>query len=53
MKMVIQRVLSADVKIDGTVAGAIDKGYLLLLGIGEGDDEEIAEKMVEKLKEDL
>ena len=49
MRMVIQRVLNADVKIDGAVAGAVDKGYLLLLGIGDGDNEEIAEKMVEKL----
>lgn len=49
MRMVVQRVLSADVKIDGAVAGEIDNGYLLLLGVGEGDDETVAEKMVEKL----
>ena len=49
MRMVIQRVLNADVRIDGAVAGEIGGGYLLLLGIGEGDNEEIAVKMVDKL----
>ena len=49
MRMVVQRVLGADVKIDGVVAGEIGNGYLLLLGVGEGDDETVAERMVEKL----
>ncbi len=49
MKLVIQRVLSANVSIDGEVCGEIDNGYMVLLGIGEGDTYEIADKMVEKL----
>jgi D-tyrosyl-tRNA(Tyr) deacylase len=39
MKVVLQRVLSASVSVDGTVHGAIDAGYLLLVGIATGDDE--------------
>lgn len=49
MKMVIQRVTGASVDIDGKTVGKIGKGYLMLLGVGEGDTEEIAEKMVDKL----
>lgn len=49
MKMVIQRVNSASVDIDGKTVGKIGKGYLMLLGVGEGDTGEIAEKMVDKL----
>ena len=49
MKMVIQRVTSASVETGGKIVGKIGKGYLMLLGIGEGDTEEIAEKMVDKL----
>lgn len=49
MKMVIQRVNSASVDIDGKTVGKIGKGYLMLLGVGKGDTGEIAEKMVDKL----
>lgn len=38
MKAVIQRVLSASVTIDSEITGAIGKGLLILLGIGEEDD---------------
>lgn len=49
MKMVIQRVASAQVDIEGKTVGKIGKGYLMLFGAGEGDTEVIAEKMVDKL----
>ena len=49
MKMVIQRTTAAYVSIDGKICGEIGKGYVMLLGIGEGDNEQVAEKMVEKL----
>ena len=39
MKVVLQRVLSACVSVEGTVSGQIGAGYLLLVGIASGDDE--------------
>lgn len=49
MKFVIQRVAHASVTINGVVRGKIDKGFLVLIGIGQNDDEAIADKMVQKL----
>lgn len=37
MKVVVQRVSEAAVRVDKTVVGNIQKGYLLLVGIAEGD----------------
>ena len=49
MKMVIQRVNHASVTIDGEDNGAIEKGFLVLLGVGQDDTEEIADKYVKKM----
>lgn len=49
MKVVIQRVQRASVTIDGQVHGAIDKGYLVLLGVGHEDDEKTADRIVKKM----
>ena len=49
MRALIQRVTSASVKIDGEIAGSIGKGYLILLGAGEGDTEQQAEKIWSKI----
>ena len=49
MKFVIQRVTEADVKVDGRVIGAIGKGFLVLIGVGQEDTREIADKMVKKM----
>jgi D-tyrosyl-tRNA(Tyr) deacylase len=49
MKIVIQRVNHASVTIDGKVNGAIEKGFLVLLGVGQNDTEEIADKYVKKM----
>ena len=49
MRFVIQRVSSASVTIDGKVRGEIGKGFVVLIGIGEDDTKEIADKMVKKL----
>ena len=49
MKLVIQRVTEASVSIEGNCVGEIGRGYLVLLGVGEGDNEELAEKMFEKM----
>jgi D-tyrosyl-tRNA(Tyr) deacylase len=39
MKVVLQRVLSASVTVEGIITGQIEHGYLLLVGIAAGDDE--------------
>jgi D-tyrosyl-tRNA(Tyr) deacylase len=39
MKIVLQRVLSASVSVEGTRTGSIGPGYLLLVGIAAGDDD--------------
>ena len=49
MKFVIQRVTEASVCIDGTVVGAIDRGFVVLIGVSNEDNKEIADKMVKKL----
>jgi D-tyrosyl-tRNA(Tyr) deacylase len=40
MRAVVQRVASARVEIAGTLAGAIDRGLVVLLGIARGDTAE-------------
>ena len=49
MKFVIQRVKHASVAVDGQILGKIGKGYMVLIGICESDDEKIADKMMKKL----
>ena len=49
MKIVIQRVKNASVAVEGKTVGEIGKGLLLFLGVGQEDNKEIAEKMVEKV----
>lgn len=49
MKAVIQRVTSADVKVDGKTVGSIGKGFLVLLGVMEGDTEKEAALMAQKI----
>lgn len=49
MRFVIQRVKQARVTIEGEVAGKIDQGYLVLIGVAETDTETIADKMVKKM----
>jgi D-tyrosyl-tRNA(Tyr) deacylase len=45
MKVVLQRVLSAAVSIDGRTTGAIGPGYLLLVGLAAGDDENTVRRL--------
>lgn len=49
MRLVIQRVNYASVTVDNEVIGSIQKGYVVLLGVGEGDCEEMADRYVDKL----
>ena len=49
MRAVVTRVNSASVTIDGKINGAIEKGYLILLGVGPNDTEEIAVKLADKI----
>ena len=49
MKAVVTRVSSASVTIDGQVNGAIEQGYLILLGVGPNDTEETAVKLADKI----
>lgn len=49
MRVVIQRVSAASVKIDGKVQSAIENGFLVLLGIETADDNPDADYLIGKL----
>ena len=49
MKLLIQRVNHASVKIDGKTVGSIGKGFLVLIGVGQNDTREIADKYLKKM----
>ena len=49
MKVVIQRVSNAQVKVDGVVTGAIQQGLLILFGAQDGDHEDDTTWLVNKL----
>ena len=49
MRAVVTRVKNASVTIDGKVNGAIDQGFLVLLGVGPNDTEAQAVKMADKV----
>ena len=49
MRVVLQRVTSASVKVDGQVIGSIGNGFLILLGVSDTDTEAVADKMVDKI----
>lgn len=50
MRLVIQRVNHASVKVDGEVIGKIGKGFLIFLGVADGDTKEMVDKYVKKLQ---
>lgn len=49
MRVVVQRSKESKVTINGKVNGKINKGYVLLVGFTEGDNEEIIDKMIDKI----
>lgn len=49
MKAVVQRCFSASVTVEGVVSGSIDKGFLVLLGVGQEDNEATADILAAKI----
>ncbi len=49
MKFVIQRVTESSVTVDHKIIGQIGKGFMVLIGVGQEDTKEIADKMVKKM----
>jgi len=49
MRVVIQRVSSARVRVEGKILGEIGKGFLVLLGVGKEDTEKDADWLAEKI----
>lgn len=48
MRAVIQRVLSSSVTVDGKTVGEVNKGYMVLLGVVDGDTQSEAELLARK-----
>lgn len=49
MKFVVQRVTEASVTVESEVVGQIGRGFLVLVGISEEDNRQVADKLVKKL----
>lgn len=49
MRVVVQRCSRAQVRIDGAVVGSIGQGFMLLVGITEGDTKAQAELLAKKV----
>ena len=49
MRVLIQRSKNSSVTIDNKVNGSIDFGYVLLVGFTDGDNEQIIDKMINKI----
>ena len=49
MRIVVQRCSRAEVRIDGQVVGHIGKGFMLLVGVTDGDTKETADLLAKKV----
>lgn len=49
MKAVLQRVKYSNVKIDNELVGKCDKGFMILLGVCNGDTKQDADKLIKKI----
>lgn len=49
MRLIVQRVLNAQVEVDKKCVGKIERGFLVFIGINNQDTKEIADKMIKKL----
>lgn len=50
MRALLQRVSGARVEVDGEVAGRIDAGFLVLLGVARGDGDDDIRALVDKIR---
>jgi len=50
VKAVVQRVSKAAVAVDGETLAAIGPGLLVLLGVGQGDGDDTADRLAEKVR---
>jgi D-tyrosyl-tRNA(Tyr) deacylase len=49
MRALLQRVTRASVRVDGEVVAAIEGGLLILLGVGQADDDAAADALAERI----
>ena len=49
MKAIVQRVLSANLKVDGELISKIEKGYVVFLGVKKGDTKLDADYYIKKI----
>ncbi len=49
MRVIVQRVLSSSVEVDNKIKGKIDKGFMLLVGFTDTDNEKTLKKMADKI----
>lgn len=49
MKLVIQRVTRASVTVEEKVIGSIEKGFVVLIGVGQQDTKETADTLIKKM----
>ena len=48
MRLLLQRVTRAEVRVEGTAVGSIGLGLLILVGVGHSDDDEVARALAAK-----
>ena len=49
MRFLVQRVSKAKVTVDNKIVGAIEKGFMTLIGIKQGDTKNEADKLIKKM----
>ncbi len=49
MRALLQRVARAEVRAQGTIVGNIDRGLLILLGVGRADSEGVADELASRV----
>ena len=51
MRALLQRTSGARVRVDGSVIGEIERGLVVLLGVGPADDESVADALARRVTE--